>query len=89
VDGDISAAAIKLAQEEIKSAIHRDFTRTRLKEAMAEAAISNVDSSGRDLSLSMDDFKAKWTANGILCSVLILPNGSASLQVHDPDDWSQ
>lgn len=89
VDGDISAAAIKLAQEEIKSAIHRDFTRTRLKEAMAEAAISNVDSSGRDLSLSMDDFKAKWTANGILCSVLILPNGSASLQVQDPDDWSQ
>ena len=88
-DGDISVAAIKMAEEEIKTAIKRDFTRTRIKEAMVEAAVGNIDSSGRDLSLSIDDFKARWTIQEILCSVVLSANGSTSLQVQDPATWRQ
>jgi hypothetical protein len=86
-DGDISAAAIKLAEEDIKIAVHRDFTRTRIKEAMVEAAVGSIDSSGRDLSLSIDDFKARWALNDILCSVVQSANGSVLLQVQDPTTW--
>jgi hypothetical protein len=86
-DGDISAAAIKLVEEDIKTAVNRDFTRTRIKEAMVEAAVGSIDSSGRDLSLSIDDFKARWAVNDILCSVVLSANGSASLQVQDPATW--
>jgi hypothetical protein len=75
-DGDISAAAIKLVEEDIKTAVNRDFTRTRIKEAMVEAAVGSIDSSGRDLSLSIDDFKARWAVNDILCSVVLSANGS-------------
>jgi len=86
-DGDISAAAIKLVEEDIKTAVNRDFTRTRIKEAMVEAAVDSIDSSGRDLSLTIDDFKARWAVNDILCSVVLSANGSASLQVQDPATW--
>ena len=52
-----------------------------------EAAVGSIDSSGRDLSLSIDDFKARWAVNDILCSVVLSANGSASLQVQDPATW--
>jgi len=76
-----------LAEEDIKIAVHRDFTRTRIKEAMVEAAVGSIDSSGRDLSLSIDDFKARWALNDILCSVVQSANGSVLLQVQDPTTW--
>ena len=76
-----------MVEEDIKTAINRDFTRTRIKEAMAEAEVGSIDSSGRDLSLSIDDFKARWAVNDILCSVVLSTNGSASLQVQDPVTW--
>ena len=52
-----------------------------------EAAVGSIDSSGRDLSLSIDDFKARWAVNDILCSVVLSTNGSALLQVQDPATW--
>jgi hypothetical protein len=54
---------------------------------MVEAAVDSIDSSGRDLSLTIDDFKARWAVNDILCSVVLSANGSASLQVQDPATW--
>ena len=59
-----------------------------------EAAVGSIDSSGRDLSLSIDDFKARWAVKSLkslstteLCSVVLSANGSASLQVQDPATW--
>ena len=54
-----------------------------------EAAVDSIDSSGRDLSLTIDDFKARWTVNDILCSVVLSANGSASLQFQDPATGKQ
>ena len=67
--GDLAPAAIAAAERDISMAINRDWTRTRLLDALSAGRVLQCNFSGRDASLSLEAFKELWACNGVLCQV--------------------
>lgn len=67
--GDLTAAAIGGATADITASIQRDWARTRMVAAIEEAGGGHLCNPRRDLSITVDDFKAIWSQRGVLCVV--------------------
>lgn len=82
--GDLTAAVVGGAAADISASIRRDWARTRMAETMEEAGGAYLYSSRRNLSITVDAFKAMWARRGVLCNVSGQPS---TMVLREPSTW--
>ena len=82
--GDLTAAVVGGAAADISASIRRDWARTRMADTIEEAGGAHLYSSRRNLSITVDAFKALWARRGVLCSVSGQPS---TMVLKVPSTW--
>ena len=82
--GDLTASVTGGAAADISASIRRDWARTRMAATMEEAGGAHLYSFKKNLSITVDAFKAVWARGGVLCTVRGQPS---TMVLRSPSTW--